>query len=74
VDTLRETKFCIEAGRKFVEKEKERKFQNKLTFDYSLAKISREKYRWFYVDFTVGLFPLPLHCTRVSVLPIQCSV
>jgi hypothetical protein len=48
VDTLREIKFCIEAGRKFVEKEKRRKFFNKLTFDYSLAKISKEKYRWFY--------------------------
>lgn len=43
LDGIKETKFCIAASREFIEKEQKQKFLNKLTFDYSLGKINREK-------------------------------
>lgn len=43
LDSLKETKYCINTSREFFEKEKKEEFQNKLCFTYSLNKINKEK-------------------------------
>jgi hypothetical protein len=71
LDPLQETKFCINASREFIEKERKEEFLNKLTFQYTLNKINKEKYSPPDSECTASSSQPPPASTRgsVSVLP-----
>lgn len=43
LDTIKETRYCINKSKEYIEKEKKELFLNKLCFEYSLSKVNKEK-------------------------------
>jgi hypothetical protein len=73
LDSFKETRYCINKSKEYLEREKKEEFLNKLCFEYSLAKINKEKYLSTHSESTEESFLSPQDSTLdfVSLLIIS---